>query len=236
MSTSNDRIFANLERQRDNLYQTLNSTTITALYKKEYDNLKAGRIIVFNKEQKTILKDLQKLAKDKSNDSIFRNIVKDYQALNNTDIIIYLQQESERVLSMIQEDNLQKHTQALFIVYDHYYDTQSSAMFMGTQDYPLIETPRYICSEIDLSNTVLITAEGIDFKPAWLNCEVLSEFDYLDIEFDMQELFQLHSFTLLHTALANLDKQGKLNFIENRPFSFYINEHDSEVKMLYGLA
>ena len=98
----------------------------------------------------------------------------------------------------------------------------------------MIEEPRYISDE-DYKKQILFLDNGINFQPAWLNCEEFSNHDYLDIEFELERLFQLHSRVLLHKALENLNINNQLNCFFNRPFSFYINEHDMEVMILYLL-
>jgi hypothetical protein len=57
----------------------------------------------------------------------------------------------------------------------------------------------------------------------------------LDINYQLENLFKLHSRVLLHKSLDRLNNEGKLDFTQIRPFTFYINEHDSEVMILYRL-
>ena len=70
---------------------------------------------------------------------------------------------------------------------------------------------------------------------AWVDCEEFGDLEYLDINYKLENLFKLHSRVLLHKALDTLNVEGNINFILKRPFSFYINEHDSEVMILYRL-
>ena len=82
---------------------------------------------------------------------------------------------------------------------------------------------------------ILFLGNGINFQPAWIDCQEFADLDYLDIDFNLQNLFQLHSRVLLHMALEKINLKNTMNFFQNRPFTFYINEHDCEVMTLYRL-
>ena len=231
----NSKILKLLEAQRDSLLSKLKVTTISGLYKEQYDENKAGRVFVFDNGERKMLSDLKKLLKDTSHDESFKNKLTEYSNLDNSALVAYFQREFERVLNEIFISGKQDEIQALFIEYDFYYHYTSIIICYGRQEYPVIEKPRYISNEYDFNKQVLFIDNGINFQPAWVDCEEFDNLDYLEVNFDLERLFQLHSRTLLHQALDNLNTNGKLNLFSNRPFSFYINQHDSEVMMLYRL-
>ena len=79
----------------------------------------------------------------------------------------------------------------MFIEYDYYYHFTSGITCYGRQEYPLIEEPRYISNEYDNNKHVLFLDNGINFKPAWVDCEEFADLDYLDINHQLQNLFKL---------------------------------------------
>jgi hypothetical protein len=229
----NPTILKLLEKQTNNLFEKFNSTSISGLYKEEYNIIKAGSVFVFDNGKRQMLKDLKALSKDTSHDLAFKNKLIEYLKLDNTSLIEYFENEFVRIFSEIINSKKQHEIQAIFIEYDFYYHYTSCLNCYGQQEYPLIEEPRYITNEIDFNKQIIFIENGINFQPAWISCEEFSYLDYLEI--GLEELFQLHSRTLLHKALDNLNISGKLNLFSIRPFSFYINEHDSKVMMLYKL-
>jgi len=231
----NSRILHILESHRDQLFKKLNGLTISRLYKQEYQDIKSGRIFVFDNNERQLLNDLKKLSKDTTNDNLIANKLNEFLSLDNEVLTDYFKAELEKVLVKILQSNKQDEIQALFIEYDYYYHFTSCIECYGQQEYPIIEVPRYITNEYDYNKNVLFLDDGINFQPAWLDCEELSNFDYLDINYEFEKLFQNHSRILLHNALKNLEENNQFNLFKNRPFTFYINEHDSEVMMLYRL-
>ncbi len=180
-----------------------------------------------------MLSDLKKLSKDTSLDNSFKNKLTEYLNLDNGALITYFENEFERVFTAIISSGKQHEIQAFFIEYDYYYHYSSFIACYGQQEYPTIEVPRYITNEYDYSKQILFIDNGINFKPAWVSCEEFDNLDYLDINLELENLFKLHSRVLLHKALENLKISGRLELFNSRPFSFYINEHDNEVMMLY---
>lgn len=231
----NPKILTLLENQTNHLFKKLNGLTISSLYKQEYQDIKSGRIFVLDSGEREMLNDLKKLSKDTSNDNLISNKLKDFLNLKNEILINYFENEFQKVFDKIILSTKQDEIQALFIEYDFYYHFTSCITCYGQQDYPIIEEPRYITSEYDYNKQVLFLESGVNFQPAWLDCEEFSNFDYLDISCELEKMFQYHSRVLLHKALRNLDNNSTLIFLKNRPFTFYINEHDSEVMMLYRL-
>jgi len=231
----NPKILTLLERQRDTLFDKLKETSISGLYKEQYADIKAGRVFVFDNGERQMLSDLKKLSKDTFHDISYKNKLAEYLQLDNNALVAYFQSELEKVFKQIISSGKQDEIQAVFIEYDYYYHFTSSITCYGRQEYPLIEEPRYISNEYDYNKQVLFLGNGINFKPAWVDCEEFGDLDYLDINYQLENLFKLHSRVLLHKALDRLKENDKMNFIQIRPFSFYINEHDSEVMILYRL-
>jgi len=232
---TNSQILKLLEKQRDNLFERLSNTSISKLYKKEYSELKAGRVFVFDDGEKQMLSELKELSKDTSFDEAYASKLKAYTSLDNEKLIAYFQSELERVFDEIQHSGKKDEIQAIFIEYDFYYHFNGSFICYGKQDYPLIEEPRYISGEYDYTKQVLIIIKGINFEPAWVSCEEFDEHDYLDISAELESLFKLHSRVLIHKALDHIITANP-GFWKNRPFTFYINEHDCEEMMLYRLS
>lgn len=232
----NPQILKLLEKQRDSVFRKLESSTISGLYKQEYNNIKAGRVFVFDNGEKQMLRDLKQLSKDTSIDSAFVNKLQEYQGLDNVLLVDYFIKEFQRVINQIKSSDKSNEIQAIFIEYDYYYSFTSCLICYGKQDYPLIEEPSYISKEYDYNKQVLSIDNGINFKPVWVDCEEFANLDYLDIGLELERLFQLHSRTLLHKAIDKLNSVNQLEFLINRPFTFYINEHDSEVMILYRLT
>lgn len=231
----NTSLLQQLEQQRDVLFTKLRATTISRLYKDQYDELKSGRVFVFDSDEREMLKELKKLAKDTSLDEPFRSKLDEYRGLDNASLIKYFETEITRVIHEILASKRQDEIQALFIEYDYYYHFTSSVTCYGHQEYPLIEEPRYISDEVDFGKQILFIENGINFQPAWVECLAFGDLDYLEINYELEKLFQLHSRTLLFRSLQSLDSTGLFDNFKRRPFTFYINEHDSEVMTLYML-
>jgi hypothetical protein len=232
----NLKILTLLQKQEDYLFQKLKKTSITALHKKEYRDIKAGRIFVLDNSEKDMLNDLKELSKDTYLDHSFKSKLGEYLELDNNSLILYFQKELERCINEIIVSGKLNETQALFIEYDYYYHFSSCITGYGIQDYPEIHKPRYITEEYDYNKQIIFLENGISFQPAWIDCEEFDNLDHLEVGYELQNLFQLHSRVLLHRALDNLCLAGKLDMFKNRPFSFFINEHDCEVMILYKLT
>jgi hypothetical protein len=231
----NGKILQNLEKQRDSLYKKLSEESVSGLYKKEYKRIKSGRVFVFDGEERQMLAALKQLASNTSYDKAYTNKLNDYLKLDNQLLTDYFQKEFERIFEDIITFEDYGKIQALFIEYDYYYHYTSCIICYGIQDYPLVFEPRYITDEYDCNKKILFLENGINFTPAWLNCEAFNELDYLEVNFGLEALFQLHSRVLLHKALGQLAENNKLNIFKNKPCTFYINEHDNEAMTLYRL-
>jgi hypothetical protein len=212
--------------------------TISALYAEQYQDIKSGRVVVLNDENEVqqILTNLEKQSKDTSHDHIIADKLAQFLKLENEVLIEYFQKEIEQVLTEIEYSNKQDEIQALFIEYHYYYHFRGGITCYGQQNYPVIEEPRYILGEFNHTKQIIFLDKSINFEPAWLDCQELENFDSLEVVSELENLFQIHSRSLLHKALVKLDNNNKLHLFKNRPFTFYINEHDCEVMMLYRLS
>lgn len=232
----NPAILKKLEQQRDRLFQKLKTTSVSATYQQEYDAMASGQVYVIGDNKEEILKDLKELAKDISLDKVYSDKLKEYEGLDNEALVSYFITELERVLDEMINSGKVDEIQAVFIEYDYYYHYTSWIYCYGKQDYPEIEEPRYISDEYDYNKQALFIDNAINFHPAWIDCSLFEDLDYVEIHHELEELFKLHSRTLLHKAIDNLRQSNKLDILHNRPFTFYINEHDCEVMMLYRLS
>lgn len=231
----NTPILKLLEQQRDGLYKSLNTKPISILYKEQYEDISAGKVFILDNGERQILSDLKKLSKDTSKDLAYKAKLTEYVNLENEILISHFQTEFERLFEQMIGSKTQAEIQAIFIEYDYYYDFTGSVTCYGRQEYPIVVEPRYISNEFDYTKQIMFLDNAINFQPAWVNCEEFGELNYLDINLKLETLFQLHSRVLMHKALERLNIEGKMNFIKNRPFSFYVNEHDCEVMMLYRM-
>lgn len=232
----NTEILSNLEDQTIQLYRNLNQTSISELYKKQFQDIQSGMVAFFGIEKATLLEQLIKLADDSIDDNNLEQKLNDFRQLDHEKLINHFKDEFERVFKQIADANKQNEIQALFIEYDYYYQYSSYIICCGKQNYPIIEVPRYISNEYDYNKEVYLVDDGVNFQPAWIDCKEFSEFKYLGIQSELEKLFQLQSRVLLHKALALLDEDKKLNLFKNVPFTIYINEHDCEVMMLYRIG
>lgn len=233
---NNLKILTLLEKQTSSLFEQLINTSISALYKKEYQNIKAGRIVIFDSDEREMLNDLKELSKDTSLDNSFKSKLNEYLELDNTRLILYFEKELGRCINEIIASGKLNEIQAIFIEYDYYYHFSSCMTCYGIQEYPEIHEPRYISDDYNYNKQVFFLENGVNFQPAWIDCEQFENLDFLEVNYELQRLFQLHSRVLLHKAFYNLSSAGKLDLFKNRPFSFFINEHDSEVMILYKLS
>lgn len=233
---NNSDILKSLENQRDQLFEKLKTTSVSATYQQEYDQIVSGQVFVMGDNKEQMLQDLKVFAKDTSLDEVYSNKLKEYQSLDNATLITYFQTEIERVLDNILASGKLDEIQGIFIEYDHYYHYTSYIICYGKQDFPVMDEPRYIFDELDHSKQILMIEDGINFQPAWVDCYEFEHLDYISIDLELENLFQLHSRTLLHIAIDQLRKNNKLDILSNKPFVFYINEHDCEVMILYRLG
>ncbi|MBX9780661.1 MAG: hypothetical protein K2X26_09960 [Chitinophagaceae bacterium] len=232
---NNKNILRLLEKQRDDLFEKLNKISITERYKQEYENIKAGKVFIFDNGEKNLLRELKALSQDTSFDRQLTDKLYEYSTLNTELLIQYFEGEIKKVLAIITDSGKLNEIQALFIEYDYYYHYFSCITCYGIQDYPIIETPRYITDEYDYNKQVLFIENGINFQPAWLDCSEFENLDYIGINYEVEDLFRLHSRVLLHNALDRLHANNQFSLFKNKPVTFFINEHDCEVMTLYRL-
>ncbi len=97
----NLKILKLLEQQRDSLFEELKATSISQLYKQQYNDIKANRVFVFDNGERKMLSDLKKLSKNTSLDGPFENKLTEYLSLDNDMLTAYMQTEFKRVLNEI---------------------------------------------------------------------------------------------------------------------------------------
>jgi hypothetical protein len=231
----NSQILKLLEQQRDELFDRLNSTSISELHKQQYNGIISGEIHVLGDDKELMLEELKELSKDNSYNKSFKEKIQEYLKLDNSKLISHFREEFVRVLEEIVASKKIDDIQALFIEYDYYYHYSSCIQCYGIQDYPILIEPRYIFEEIDYQKEVLLIPNGINFEPAWADCEEFEELEYLLVSTEFENLFQLHSRVLLHKAIDGLD-DDILKPISVKPFFIYINEHDCEQMLLYKMS
>ncbi|UKT65922.1 hypothetical protein [Pedobacter mucosus] len=129
----NLKILTLLEKQTDCIFEKLRKTSISALYKKEYEDIKAGRIFVLDNGEKEMLKDLKELSKDTSLDSSFESKLREYLELDNNGLIVYFQKELGKSINEIIVSGKLNEIQALFVEYDYYYHFSSCITCYGIQ-------------------------------------------------------------------------------------------------------
>jgi hypothetical protein len=232
--STNAQILSALKDQYEACYLELKSATISQRFAKQYDEIKGGRVFVFDGQSRNLLRDLKKLKNDKSHDQLFLDTVESVKRLDVPELINYFVTEWDRVFSKLKSYGLTDDIQAIFIEYDYYYHYTSCIECYGRQAYPIVTTPRYISQEFDWRNKVGETLDAINFQPAWPNCDFFDSIDFYDAS--IEDVFVLHSRVLLHYALMQLEKAGKLDFLSARPVTFYVSAHDGEVMTLYLLG
>ena len=228
----NSDILKLLEKQRDDLFNKLNITSISKLHKQQYDGIKSGEIYLIVDEKEEMLEELKELSKDTSYNKPFKNKLKEYLNLDNKKIVSHFYEELKSVFEEMVVSDKFDDIQGIFIEYDFYYHYSSCIQCYGKQDYPTYQEPRYI-KEIDYNKQVLFIQKGINFEPAWLDCEEFEELEHLEVSTELENLFQLHSRVLLHKAIDNLHNNKILKTFSVKPTFIYINEHDCEQMILY---
>lgn len=231
----NTKLLGLLEKQRDDLYEKLRDTSISKAYRDLLGEFESGETVVLGGGEEEMLEELRELAKDTSRDEAYFRKLDAYAGLDNAALMKYFKGEVDRVVKEILNSKKQDEIQALFIEYDHYYHYDSCVICYGRQEYPIVEKPRYISGEYDPDKQVLVVEHGIDFQPAWVDCQEFEDLDQLEIGFQLEDLFRLHSRVLLCKALDGLAHSGLFKDFNARPLTFYINEHDCEVMTLYRL-
>lgn len=198
-----------------------------------YLQIKSGEAMVFS-DKDEMLQNLDRLRKNTSFDKQYFDTINLYNELNEAELILNYEDEFLRVFNdSIFLDRVNE-MQALFIEYsDDYYYYTSCIECYGMQQYPIVIEPRYISNEYDYNKYILMIEKGINFEKSSPSVDDIfyTYGEYLNI--NILQLFQLNTRILLFKALNNLDNNGRLSFIKNSPFMFYINQHDTEVMSLY---
>lgn len=97
----NIRILSQLEKQRDIIFESLKGTSISKLYKEQYDDIKAGRVYNMDNQEHQMLIDLKKLSKDTTRDNLYKNKLSQFLMLDNYALISYFEIELEKTLHEI---------------------------------------------------------------------------------------------------------------------------------------
>jgi hypothetical protein len=231
----NAEILKSIEQQKDSLFEELKVTKISKLHQDLYDEIKEGRVFVYDNAEKEMLHDLEILSKDTSRDIPFIAKASEYLKLDNEALTLHFEEELELMLDKIIASGHQEAIQALTIEYDHYYRYVSFVTCYGQQSDPAHKAG-YVINENDYDGMLSFIEPGINFEPALVNCEEFEDFVYLSINVSLQHLFSLHASTLLHNALENFAGKGKLDLFTNRPFTFYIKQAELETRVLYQLT
>src|SRR5688572_29018821 len=159
----NSTILRLLEKQRDDIFHKLKGTTISGLYREQYEDLREGRLVLIGGADKAFMRELKELSADTSRDHLLQEKLSEYLLLDNNGLTSYFQKEWERILDEIRNSGKADEIQAIFLEYDFYYHYQSIILCYGIQDYPLIEVPRYISNEFDYNKNILFLDHGINF-------------------------------------------------------------------------
>ena len=223
-----------LEKQRGALFNYLGKKSLSEFFKQEWESIKAGNTVLMGDVDKEYLKELKQFSSNKSYNKSFHEKVVGIKALNDNLVVSSFEKDINELLGFIANNKLETELQALFFEYDYYYDYKAVAVGYGLQNYPIVTEPRYVNSEIDLAKALFEPLEAVNFEQAWVDCE---EFEwtneFIEIYYQLLNLYQLNSRVLLHDAFIRCLQNGQLNFLKVRPFTIYINEHDSEVMTLF---
>lgn len=126
---------------------------------------------------------------------------------------------------------------AVLFSYDWYFNYDSAMNFFRKGlTYPIIAEPRFLNQELPPGHYDGF-AKGPDFSHVWPDCSVLAEGGEHELLVHLRKIlmkyYQYQSRLFLHTAIREMDENDELNLIKDRPFLFYISEHDCEDMTLY---
>ena len=93
----NSNILKFLEKQRDELFNQLSSTSISELHKQQYNSIKSGEIYVLGDDKEAMLEELKMLSKDTRHNKVFKEKLKEYLKLDNIKLISHFREEFVRV-------------------------------------------------------------------------------------------------------------------------------------------
>jgi hypothetical protein len=228
---SNEAILASLLTQRDLLRAEL-TQPLSEKYAELLFMCEQGEVFFRNDQKENAVADIRRGAADRSQDTLFidfieKTIVDEQKAVRS------FRKDLACVFAEIRERDDFPFTGAIMMEYGWYYHYSSSLRLMKNGFvYPVVTEPRYL-NEFDLSQYGEIIG-GPAFTDAFPDCEeVENEAQILEMGDKLMSYYELNARVLLHNALKEMDTAGELAFLPNRPFVFYINEHDSEVMSLF---
>jgi len=233
---TNQQILQQLSSERDIVFKRLSAKPLSGFFADEYNSLLSGETFQMGDDKDEALNNLKKHQHDKTQDIAFTEKVNSVNTLSESEIIDGFSQSWKLAFNTVSDNDLRTPMYAALLNYDAYdLPAQNSLTFFGNTEFPELSLPQYLPPS--LYETKVISLENVfDFSPAWPDCE---EFDwtteFIEVYFELQTLFKLHSRILLHKALARMDENGSLASLQQRPFQFYIAEHDMEAGMLYTL-
>lgn len=229
------QISDNLEAQRNSIFNFLSNTSINQLYRHEYEQIRSGKTFLLNEDIEEALEELRVLSEDTSQNWRLDKKLNDFISLDNDSLLSDFTEQFVTLLEKIAESGKHDSIQAIRLEYDDYYQYDSFAACYGPQDYPVLLQPRYLNDELGYKNQVIKIDNAINFESAWIDCSEFEDLPYLNVELSLEDLYSLHSRTLLNKALETLDSVDQLSLLKLRPFTFYINAHDGEIITLYRL-
>lgn len=224
-----------LDEQRNTLFNYLSNTSINQLYREEYEQVKSGRTILLNTDVEEALEELRVLSEDSSQNWRLDKKLNDFLSLDNDKLLEEFTEQFVVLFEKLADTGLPDKIQAIRIEYDDYYNFESFAAGYCLQEYPVLLEPKFLREEFSSLNKISMIENAINFEEAWKDCSEFEDLPYLNVEFKLEELYVLHSRTLLNKALETLDSVDQLRILKTRPFTFYINEHDCEVMTLYRM-
>ena len=90
----------------------------------------------------------------------------------------------ENIFDQLIKSNKIDTIKTLVIEYDDYYNASSEIICYNQIADPIMEAPYYFPDEFHSEHQSLYLQNGIDFGPAWINCEDLEELDYLEVNLE----------------------------------------------------
>jgi len=232
MKNKKEQIFDQLNIERDGLKEFLLNTRLTDELLEEYNNLVSGE-----NDDDTELLSLKKCAEDDKLNEKFHMIVNGIDSLSEELIINEFKKGFMMVFDLMKSSSSQNSAQALFVEYDYYGHKNAWVGAFGKWNWELMINSAYLKGNW-YEDKVFELGNAVTFNNAWPEF-VEMEFEEIDNEFGLEfsdrliSLYKLNSRLLLHQSLKHIDEEGGLDFLNIRPFYFYINEHDCEVSSLY---
>jgi hypothetical protein len=228
---SNELILNSLLTQRDLLWVEL-TQPLSEKYADFLAMCERGEVFFMDDQKEESIEEIRRGAEDRSQDTVFIDFIEE-TIVDEQKAVASFRADFARVFAEIAGREDFPFIGAIMMEYDWYYHYSSSLTLMKNGfAYPVLTEPRYL-KEFDLSQYGE-TIGGPVFIDALPNCEeVEDEAEILEMGYKLMHYYELNARVLLHKALKEMDTSGELAFLPNRPFVFYINEHDCEVMSLF---